>query len=223
MRPVTKYNSGDKMKDCIFLEEKESVVLNYKGINKTRFVKRVGLFKCNCGKEFTAAIVHIKNGNVKSCGCLRDSKIKTQGYKNKKHGLRNHPLYSIWKAMIYRCENPKDMNYHRYGNRGIKVCDRWKDINNFIEDMFATYSKSLQIDRIDNNGNYEPSNCRWVTRKKNANNTRRNRFIEYKERIQTVGEWATELNIPYSILLNRLNTWTIERSFNFPYKNKYQD
>ena len=224
MRPVTKYTSGDRMRDCIFIEERESIISNFQGVNKTRFVKRLGLFKCSCGKEFIAAIVHIRNGNVKSCGCLRDNKIKQQGYKNKTHGLRIHPLYSVWISMVSRCENVNDINYHRYGKRGIKVCERWKNIDNFIEDMFSTYDRKLQIDRIDNDGNYELSNCRWVTRKQNANNTRRNRFVEYKGITKTVGEWATELNIPYQVLINRLNAWDIDKVFTKSYypREKYK-
>lgn len=224
MRPITNYNSGERMRDCIFIEEKESIILNFKGINKLRFVKRIGLFKCICGKEFVAAIVHVRNGNVKSCGCLRDDKIQQQGFKNKTHGFRKHPLYAIWIAMLSRCENVEDINYHRYGKRGIKVCERWHTIDNFIEDMFSTYDKKLQIDRTNNDGNYELSNCKWVTRKENANNTRRNRFVEYKGEIKTVGQWATYLNFPYQVLISRLNAWNIDKVFTTPYiskKHKY--
>jgi hypothetical protein len=217
MRPVTKYSKGDKMRDCIFLEELDSIILNENSSTQIKFVKRIGVFQCSCGNKFKAAIVHIRNGNVKSCGCLRDTKIKQQGLKNKTHGLRSHPLYPIWVAMIRRCEKTKDINYHRYGKRGIKVCERWHDINNFIEDMYPTYSHKLQIDRTNNNGNYEPSNCKWITRKENANNTRRSKYIEYKGIIKTMSEWADYLSIPYYVFANRVSAWDLDRAFITPY------
>lgn len=220
MRPITKYKKGTKMQDCIFLEEKESIVIQFKGKNKTKFTKRIGIFKCYCGKEFESAIVYIKNGTVKSCGCLRDKKIKAQGYKNKIHNLRSHPLYSVWKSMIYRCENINDMNYFRYGARGIKVSKEWHNINTFVKDMEKSYLKGLQLDRINNDGNYSKDNCRWVTRKVNANNTRRNRYVIYKGVKKTVGEWSEYTDIPYATLINRLNSWDVEKVFTTPFNKR---
>lgn len=220
MRPITKYKEGTKIKDCIFLKEKDSIIVQFKGKNKTKFTKRIGLFKCHCGKEFESAIVYIKSGTVKSCGCLRDNKIKKQGYKNKTHGLRNNPLYSVWISMLSRCENTKDMNYFRYGARGIKVSKKWHDINIFIKDMEENYLKGLQLDRRDNNGNYSKENCRWVTRKVNANNTRKNRYVVYKGVKKTVGEWAEYTSIPYATLINRLNSWDVEKVFTTPFNKK---
>jgi hypothetical protein len=121
----------------------------------------------------------------------------------------------MWQGMLRRCKNPKDFAYHNYGQRGITVCDRWKDINFFIEDMYPSYSVGLELDRIDVNGNYEPSNCRWVTRKQNMNNMRRNRIVEYKGIKKTVSEWSDELNISYKTLLSRLNRWSVEKSFTY--------
>jgi len=220
MRPITKYTQGELMKNCIFLKEIDFITLQFKGVNKIKFVKRRALFKCSCGKEFEAAITHIRNGNVKSCGCLRDIKIKNQGYKNKTHGLHHHVLYKVWYSMIRRCEEMTDMSYFRYGARGIKVCKEWKDIHTFVKDMEPTYKKGLHLDRQNNNGNYCKDNCRWVTRKVNNNNTRRNRFIEYNGVIKTVGEWADFTGINYATLINRLNNWDVERVFTTPYSRR---
>ena len=124
---------------------------------------RFGRYQCQyCGKEFETQTPSIKNGHTQSCGCLT---VAT-------HGLRNHRLYKTWVSMYHRCYNPKNKAYKEYGERGIKVCDRWLDINNFIEDMYPSYQEGLSIDRIDVNGNYEPDNCRWTTQTIQMQNTR---------------------------------------------------
>jgi len=210
MRQKVKYNLGDVVGSCIFLEERPIKVI---GESKTK--RRFALFECSCGKSFEATILQVKNGNTKSCGCLRDNKIKEQGFKNSTHGQRKHPLYKMWQGMLRRCNDPKDFGYYNYGGRGIKVCHRWKDINNFLEDMYNSYKPGLELDRIDVNGNYEPENCRWVTRKQNMNNMRRNRIVEYNGIKKTVSEWSDELNIPYKRLLARLNNWDVEKSFTY--------
>lgn len=215
MRQKLKYEKGDAIGTCIFIEEGPVIV-----IGKSKTKKRKALFKCSCGKEFEAIILQVKSGNTKSCGCLRDSKIKQQGLKNAVHGKRNHPLYKMWAGMIRRCSDPKDFGYKNYGGRGIKVCDRWKNINLFIEDTYSSYVTGLELDRIDVNGNYEPHNCRWVTRKQNMNNMRRNRIVEYNGISRTVSEWSDELNIPYKRLLARLNNWDVEKSFTYQKNEK---
>jgi hypothetical protein len=215
MRTKIEYRMNDVIGNCTFIKELDPVIFNISDSNKTKTIKRKGLFKCQCGKEFDAVILAVKNGNTKSCGCLRDSKIKEQGYKNKNHGQRKHPLYKMWQGMLRRCNNPKDFGYYNYGARGIKVCDRWLDINNFIEDMYSSYKKGLELDRINNNYDYCKDNCRWVTRKQNMNNTRSNRLIDYNGITKTVSQWSDELNIPYKRLLSRLNNWTVEKSFTY--------
>lgn len=210
MRQKIEYKLGDIIGSCIFLKEGPIKV-----IGKSKTKRRTALFKCSCGNKFEAIILQVKNGNTKSCGCFRDNKIKEQGFKNVIHGRRNHPLYKMWQGMIRRCNDSKDFGYRNYGGRGIQVCDRWKNINLFIEDMYPLYSIGLELDRIDVNGNYEPNNCRWVTRKQNMNNTRRNRIVEYNGVKKTVSEWSDDLNIPYKRLLARLNNWDVEKSFTY--------
>jgi len=134
---------------------------------RDKYNKKVykGVFLCSCGNKFIARLEHIKNGNTKSCGCYRKKwMIKTFV----KHGMAKHPIYQCWFNMIHRCYNPKNEFYKHYGGRGIKVCDEWRlNFDNFEEWAKIGWLKNLTLDRIDNNGNYESSNCRWITQKKN--------------------------------------------------------
>jgi hypothetical protein len=131
----------------------------------SKYKIRYGLYKCHCGIEFKTITANIKNGRTQSCGCFK-KEVST------KHNMSNHPLYGIWNAIIARTSNPNNAYFINYGGRGIKVCKRWLDIENFIEDMYSTYKLGLTIDRIDNNKGYEPFNCRWVTMKVQQRNKR---------------------------------------------------
>lgn len=123
------------------------------------YKKRYGLYKCDCGKEFKTQMYSVKQGHTKSCGCLQ-KKVTTQ--RNRKHGKRNHRLYNVWNNMMTRCYNQNHKDYSYYGLRGIKVCKEWHNIENFINDMYPTFQNGLTLDRKNNDGNYEPSNCRWA-------------------------------------------------------------
>lgn len=128
----------------------------------------VAIYECNeCGKHFEAQVANVKRGNTTSCGC-GNRKALTNALTT--HGLRKHRLYGTWIKMLDRCKNEKHIHYHRYGGRGITVCERWHDIKNFLEDMSPTFKEGLTLDRINNDGNYEPSNCRWATRKEQRSN-----------------------------------------------------
>lgn len=129
--------------------------------------KRFAIYQCDCGNEFKAQPIQIKKQLVKSCGCLK-SKIVSE--RNTKHGLRHHRLYSIWKNMIQRCNNPKAVNYEKYGAKGIKVCDEWLIIENFVSDMDSTFQDGLSLDRENNSLGYSKSNCRWTTKNVQSRN-----------------------------------------------------
>jgi hypothetical protein len=134
--------------------------------------KRVRRFmcKCDCGNQKIVMLSNLKNGSTKSCGCLS----KINAYKT--HGDSGSPEHQTWQRMKRRCDNEKGNRWEHYGGRGIKVCDRWlHSYENFLNDMGRKPSPKHSIDRIDVNGNYEPSNCRWSTPKEQSNNTRRNK------------------------------------------------
>jgi hypothetical protein len=125
-------------------------------------------------------------------------------------------LYKIWAGMIQRCENPNIKAYKNYGGRGITVCDSWRSsFSQFMAwSMENGYAEDLTIDRIDVNKNYEPNNCRWITKKAQGFNRRNNHRITYNGKTQTMRQWAEELNISYDVIAKRLNTlnWTVERA-----------
>ena len=137
--------------------------LGYKFPNENSKQKsRYALYKCFCGKEFKAIVKNVKAGSTQSCGCTKIT-----------HNLHRHRLYSVWSNMIQRCTNPEIKDYKNYGERGITVCNEWLNIETFIKDMYPTYKDGLSIDRINVNGNYEKSNCRWTSKEIQARNTRK--------------------------------------------------
>ena len=160
--------------------------------------------KCDCGNITQVRGWDLKNGHTISCGC---SYIK-HGYANKER------LYDTWKNMKRRCYDINNKRYDQYGGRGITVCKKWlDDYMNFRNwAMDNGYNDTLTIDRIDVNGNYEPSNCRWATMSEQQNNVTRNRILKYKGEEKTMSEWAKKYNIPYSKFNKRIQMgWNIER------------
>lgn len=159
------------------------------------------LCKCECGNLVSVISRDLRRGQ-QSCGCYRSIKNKEL---HKTHGKTNTRLFHIWGGMKARCCNPKSDSYNSYGGRGISVCEEWlNDFECFYDwSMSNGYRDDLTIDRIDFNGNYEPSNCRWATVKQQANNTRSNVYLEHEGKIQTMKMWAEELGIPYQLVRDR--------------------
>lgn len=144
-------------------------------------------------------------------------------------------LYSIYQGMTKRCYYPDNQNYKYYGGKGIVICNEWKsDFSAFKKWALENgYQDNLTIDRINTNGNYEPSNCRWVSMKEQCNNRTSNHLITYKGKTQNLKQWCIELNLNYGIMESRINRykWSVEKAFetktNFrmvmiTYKNKTQ-
>lgn len=133
--------------------------------------ERYGIYECPyCKKHYKTQTTKVKNNRSKSCGCYQKKRAsETQTT----HGKTKHKIYQVWNQMMIRCYNKKSISYKNYGLKGIKVCERWMSVENFIGDMYPTYKEGLSIDRIDVNGNYEKSNCRWTTKTIQSQNTRK--------------------------------------------------
>lgn len=174
------------------------------------------LCKCDCGKEIIARGWDLRKGHYISCGCsLHDGH-------GKKHGDCNTRLYSIWHNMRHRCAGAYSSCYYRYGGRGITVCDEWSDSYETFRDWALSngYADNLTIDRIDYNGNYEPSNCRWVTIQQQLLNTSRNHFLECDGVRMTVKEWADRIGVKKETIYTRLQRgWTDEQAIKTPVAN----
>ena len=162
------------------------------------------LCQCSCGSEPIVVIgSSLRYGeHTRSCGCL-DSETKAS--RATKHGDSYTKLYGIYKSMIERCYNVNNKRYDDYGGRGIDVCCEWTDdYEEFKKWAVRTgYKNGLSIDREDNSRGYYPDNCRWVTQKVQANNTRRNRFIEFNGTSKTLAEWSDDVGIEYNTLYGR--------------------
>lgn len=177
---------------------------------------------CSCGNITTARAATLASGESKSCGCLA-RELASERYTT--HGLSKHPAYGCYIGMLSRCTNMDNQDYHHYGGRGIKVCDRWSNpingVSNFIEDM-GQRPAGGEIDRIDNNGNYEPNNCRWATRQQQTRNTRVNHYVEYQGKTHCLSEWEEILGIPAKVLVDRLGklSWDIDKAMSTPPRPK---
>jgi hypothetical protein len=173
------------------------------------------LFRCDCGNEVEALKWSVRNGLTRSCGCLQRDVARRTGKQSASHGHtrggKRSPEYSSWRSMHDRCGNPKATGYERWGGRGITVCERWHDFEAFLSDMGSRPSLQHELDRINNNGNYEPGNVRWATPVEQNNNTSANRLLTIGGRAATIAEHARAASIPYKVLHKRVNDgWSPE-------------
>jgi hypothetical protein len=178
--------------------------------------------KCDCGNIKDINASKLKNGTTKSCGCLvkySPNKHYTRKNPHKTHGKTNTRIYRIYRKMIRRCCNPNEPSYKDYGGRGIAICKDWlDDFMNFYDwAVVNDYKDDLSIDRINNNGNYEPSNCRWATKKEQANNTRKTIFLTYKGETKPASEWAEITGIKKdTITMRKRSGWSDEKIIETP-------
>lgn len=174
---------------------------------------------CDCGNKSIANGGNLKRGTSRSCGCFAGElwlKSRTT------HGRSKSREHKAWCRMKVRCYSRAFIEYHRYGGRGISVCDRWlHSFENFFEDM-GLCPPDMSLDRINNNGNYEPGNCRWATTVQQLNNTSRSRHIEHAGRKLTLSEWSKEIGIGVSTLWARINSgWDASRALTEPLRNQH--
>lgn len=194
-------------------------LLVLKKVNKTD--KQYHLFwlcKCDCGKSKVIRGDSLKNGAIRSCGCFHNEiAVINQRKSHLTHGKTGTKVYITWKQIQVRCNKKTDKNYKRYGGRGIKC--KWKSFEEFYRDMGDPPNKFSSIDRIDNNGNYCKENCRWATKKEQANNRRSCKLFTFNNKTQNLKQWSEEYKINYKVLWYRIKVgWKFEEAI---CKNKY--
>lgn len=183
--------------------------------NETRW-----LCKCECGNETIVNYGKLAYKHTTSCGCYAKELFINNV---SKHNLRKTRLYNIWANMKQRCFNKNNKFYNRYGGRGITICNEWEnDFKNFYDWSIKNgYKDNLTIDRINNDGNYEPANCRWVDNKTQSNNRNNNVILEYNNEKHNIKEWCEIMNITKSALNHRLKRgWDLEKALTTPQRNR---
>jgi hypothetical protein len=174
--------------------------------------------ECDCGNSSIVYSNNLRRGITKSCGCIHKEKSKETATK---HGLSETSIYRAHYAIKQRCLDENNYCFKNYGGRGITICEEWLDDDNGLINFYNWalsngYSEGLTIDRIDNNGNYEPSNCRWATMKQQQNNKRNNHIIDFNGEHKTITEWARELGMNKRTLRTRICEcgWDAEKALN---------
>jgi hypothetical protein len=171
--------------------------------------------RCLCGKERHVRLAPLLDGKSKSCGC-QSSLI--HGHNRQQ---RPSPEYQTWSRMLRRCYNPNHDRYRFYGGRGITVAPEWHDFTAFLRDMGLKPFPKAVLDRIDSAGPYAPGNCRWTTQRENTNNTKRNVWLEFQGRRQTMSQWARELGLDPDLIQARLaEGWEVERALTAPIRHR---
>jgi hypothetical protein len=162
--------------------------------------------KCDCGTKTTPRQGNLLRGCTRSCGCIA-----------KPHGRHRSNEYASWRAMRNRCNNTKSKDFHRYGGRGIGICERWEDFRNFYADMGERPADNYSLERIDVNGNYEPSNCRWATPAEQGVNRRNNKYYTLNGVTLTAMQWSKRTGIPRGTISRRLHSgWSVEDALTTP-------
>jgi hypothetical protein len=177
--------------------------------------------QCRCGEKKVVSGSNLRRGLAKSCGCLRKEKHRA-AMAERSRLAPDQTLVAVWRNIVFRCTNKKSAVYYRYGGRGIKVCERWlKSARAFIEDMGPRPSDKHTVERINNEGNYEPGNCRWATKKEQARNKANNVRLTCDGRTMLMVEWAEETGIGLATLHARLKSgWSHEKTIKTPVRGR---
>ncbi len=193
-----------KLKDLTGLRFGRLVVLSF---NHRQGKYYYWLCKCDCGTEKLVAGGCLRGGNSKSCGCLQR---ETRVFANTTHGMSHTKEHDTWCDIKKRCGNPNNSHYESYGGRGIKVCDRWREsFENFYADM-GSCPKGFSIERVNVNGNYEPSNCKWISMKDQMKNLQKSRYLEYNGKRMIMADWARDFGIRPNDIAYRLKKQSFE-------------
>lgn len=211
-----------KSKSCGCLQKERTAKARRIDLKNKKFGKLLVLYrnktnpkwvcKCDCGKIINVTTSNLTTGNSKSCGCTSAQNLTT-------HGRYKHPCYVHWRSMRQRCLNTNSSDYLNYGKRGISICKEWDNIEQFILDMGLPPSKTHTLDRINNNGNYCPENCKWSTPKEQMNNRRNTPILEEI----TLKKWCLKHNLPYEAVYQRFRKgWSAEKIKSTPILKKYE-
>ena len=186
-------------------------------VAERRVIRRPGrawwFCRCDCGKTIVMSTTHLRSGHTQSCGCLRREVLRRGSHHHPLlHGYARvgaeHELYRIWLQMIGRCTRPTHLAFRWYGARGVQVCERWRDFPSFLADVGERPSRRHSIERIDNNGHYEPGNVRWATRMEQMNNTRAVRWLTANGVRASLTVWALRLQVSRG----KLHYWLQKKS-----------
>jgi len=181
--------------------------------------------RCDCGRENLITGSGLRTGDSTNCGCLRNEKNSARmKITERTHGHATVALHSVsgrtydtWRAMRQRCLNPRNVRYPRYGGRGITICERWMKFENFLADMGPRPSPKHSIDRINTDGNYEPSNCRWATPKEQTDNRKRTVMITYNGMTMSMLDWSLRLGGKRTLVISRIRSgWDPQLAVSHP-------
>lgn len=186
-----------------------------KRVENTKNNKTQWLCKCDCGNYIKVQSYLLTHNYTKSCGCIAIEKLKKRSIT---HGLSKSKIYAVYCTIKARCNNPNNNVYQYYGAKGVKLCSEWLNFENFYNWAINNgYKEGLSIDRINVNGDYEPSNCRWATKEEQSNNRSNNHLITYNNQIHTISEWSKITGLTKSAIQYRLSKkWDIEKIFTTP-------
>ena len=215
---------------CLAHEPENLIGKRFNRLTVLEFAGRDSEFKarwlcqCDCGNKTIVDAWNLKSGHIKSCGCWNR---EATGNRSRIHGHshNNESIYPVWKQMKARCSNRNNHAYKNYGGRGTSVCDEWNNNFQAFYDwaMNNGYNPNLTIDRIDNNGNYCPENCRWASRLEQSNNRRSCRYITYRNITHTIAEWSRLMSVPYSALVSRIDRNDMSDFENYFYSKNEED
>jgi hypothetical protein len=231
---VTTSNLHGKTCSCGCLHS-EKIYTDISGLNFGRLtvIKReksnergdaMWLCRCICGSEKILRGASLRNGSIVSCGCYSREECLPKGWgANKTHGMSETRLYNIWLGMRSRTSQKTDKRHKKdYWDRGIRTCEEWKNSFESFRDWALKngYTDDLTIDRVDNDGDYEPLNCRFVKPSEQSLNRRSNRDVTYNGITQTISQWAKDCGLPYDTLRDRINRygWSVEKALTEPVK-----